>query len=107
MAATTLPVVHAFGTLRSVADAITNKNGTREVYGQRVTVLTEPDGGFLDVIAFPDQADKAALEGFIGSAVALTVTVSPRPGDKRAFLSVTLLSIDAWDGVLASEPVPA
>lgn len=100
-------IAHIYGVLRS-ADLAT-KTGTNEVFGVRGSILSEPEGDTIDVLAFSREVDSQSLLAMKGQGVHAVVTLDVTAGrNGAAFLNVNLRKIEPWSPPSAAPaPVPA
>lgn len=98
------PIATVRGTCRSVvplhkrANPATGEPG--EVFGSRLTILTEPGGGFLDVTAFNSVLSPVEAAALEGASVEVIVSLGartwkPQDGGARAQLDVVLQAVVA------------
>ena len=88
------PIVAFRGTARDVRVLNKTENGVSVPFGTEVSVLTEPDGGFLGITVFSDRLAVNDAMGLKGQALEGSVEISPRAGKTGgAFLSADLVSL--------------
>lgn len=81
------------GTVRSAE--LQTKRDTGEVYGTRLTILTEPAGGFLEVLAFESLIAPPAAEALVGTTVTAQVDLGVSVTSRGAgFLNARLVKLD-------------
>lgn len=109
MAATTLPLMTVRGRVRGVDPAaISNGDRRGEVFGTRLTILTEPMGGFAEVLAFVNEHDPQQLAGLVGKDVEVRVSVGVSvSGRGVGFLQTTLVAVLAVEGKPVEVPKAA
>lgn len=98
-------IMHINGEVRAVATR--TKQGTNEVYGSSLTILSEPKGDTVDVLAFSRVIDPAEAVSLEGTTIDATVSVDVNAGTRGgAFLNILLVSVDSVEAPNAA-PVAA
>jgi hypothetical protein len=96
-------ILHLRGLVRSAAPQ--TKQGASEPWGSRLSVLSEPKGDTVDVVAFERvlaPLDALALEG---CEIDCTVDVSAVAGSRGgSFLNVSLVSLESVEAPASREP---
>lgn len=105
-------IVHMLGLVRSVEEQ-RKRDGDREVWGARASILTEPHGDTAEVTAFTRTIEPRELSRYVGEYVHITADVDVTAGLRGgAWLQLTLRDIEPISAEVAqagmfSEPVPA
>lgn len=90
-------IIHIYGEVRSAE--VAKKAATGEVYGTRFSILSEPEGDTIDLLAFARVIDPEiliALKRVSVHAVAELEAVSGQRGG--AFINLSLRAIERMDG---------
>lgn len=97
-------IFHLNGEVRNVV--VRKKNDTGEVYGTSLTILSEPKGETVDVLAFSRVLPVADAQALEGATVDMTVGVDVNAGTRGgAFLNVLVESVDVVEAPKVAEPV--
>lgn len=101
------PVAQVRGRVRAAVPIMTTRENVREQFGTRLTILTEPAAGFLDVTAFNGDLSPVEAAALEGADVECMIRISARSGSRGgAFLDAVLAELKVTrDAEVAPEPV--